>query len=366
LTVNDAGTTTFGGVVGGTTALSSVTTDAPGTTAINGGRVTTSAAQTYNDVVTLGVDDVVTGVNVTFASTINGAQSLMVNDGGQTLLGGSIGQLLPLVNLVVNTAQGLVLPATTLTSDISLTTGGAVTQVGAAVIGNNTHIDAGSNPITLTNGANDFIGVMGSLDGTSVGVKGTVVSLNGSNDIHLGQIAATAGPVTINAGASIYNGLNGVTNISSTAASMLGGNGGVVGTTSAPVTVNLPSVTVNAIKEQGGVSIDLAGSVGDDMIWLAQTPPGLVFLNGMILNAGQVQGVPQNAYSTALTVLDQTYLTGNGSVLNSMPYTTAEILNAAMYPTDDVNKAYSYGPYDYRLPASIKIKGGGLKLPAGL
>jgi hypothetical protein len=341
-------------------------TDAPGTTAINGGRVITTAAQTYNDPVTLGADSVLTGVNVTLASTVNGAQSLLLNDGGQTILGGSIGQLLPLVNLTVNTAQGLVLPETTLTSNMSLTTGGAVTQVGAAVIGNNTHIDAGSNPITLTNGANDFIGVMGSLDGTSVGAKGTVVSLNDSNDIYLGQIAATAGSVTINAGASIYRGLSGVTNVSSTAASMLGGNGGVVGTTSAPITVNLPSVTVNATKDQSGVSIDLTGAVGDNMIWLAQTPPGLVFLNGAILNAGQVPGVSQDAYSTALTVLDQAYLTGNGTVINSMPYTTAETFSDAMYPGDNVNKAFSYGPYDYKLPAGINIKGGGVKLPAGL
>jgi hypothetical protein len=341
-------------------------TDAPGTTAINGGRVTTTAAQTYNDAVTLGADSVLTGKNITLASTVNGAQSLRVNDGGQTILGGSIGQLSPLVNLMVNTAQGLVLPATTLTSNMSLTTGGAVTQVGAAVIGSNTHIDAGSSPIILTNGANDFVGLVGSLDGTSVGAKGTVVSLNDSNDIHLGQIAATAGAVTINAGASIYRGLTGVTNISSTAASMLGGNGGVVGTTSAPIIVNSPSVTVNATKEQGGVSIDLAGSIGNNMIWLVQTPPGLVFLNDVILNAGQVPGVSQDAYSTALTVIDQTYLTGNGNVLNNMPYTTVETLNAAMYPTDDVNKAYSYGPYIYRLPSGIKVKGGGLKLPTGL
>jgi filamentous hemagglutinin family protein len=366
LVVNAGGTTTFGVVVGGTTALTSVTTDAPGTTAINGGAITTTAVQTYNDAVTLGANAVLTGVNVSLASTVNGARSLVVNDAGQTLLIGEIGQVTPLVNLTVNTAGGLVLPKATLTGNMSLTTGGAVTQVGAVVVEQNTHIDAGSNPITLTNGANDFIGVMGSLDGTSVGVKGTVVSINGSNDINLGQIAATAGSITINAGASIYRGLTGVTNVSSTAASMLGGNGGVVGTTSTPITVNLPSVTVNATKDQSGVSIDLTGAVGDNMIWLAQTPPGLVFLNDMILNAGQVPGVSQNAYSTALTVLDQAYLTGNGNVINSMPYTTAETLSDAMYPGDNVNKDFSYGPYDYKLPAGINIKGGGVKLPAGL
>jgi len=271
-----------------------------------------------------------------------------------------------LVNLTVNTAGGLVLPTTTLTSNMSLTTGGAISQVGALAIGNDTHIDANSNPITLTNGANDFIGILGSLNGTPVGIKGSTVSITGINNINLGQIAATAGSVTINAGSSIYNGLAGVTNITSTAASMLGGNGGVVGTQSNPVTVNLPMVTVNATKEQGGVSIDLAGSVGDNMIWLVQTPPGLVILNGMILNAGQVPGVPQNAYSTAQTTLDQSNLTSNGSILNTKPYNTVDTLNSAMYSTDDVDKVYSYGPYIYKLPGSIKVKDGGMKLPAGL
>ena len=182
----------------------------------------------------------------------------------------------------------------------------------------------------------------------------------------MGQIQATAGAVTINAGGSIYNGLAGVTNITSTAASMLGGNGGVVGTFAKPVTVNVPSVTANATRQQGGVSIDLSGRVGDNTIWLTQTPPGLVILNGMILNAGQIPGVPQNAYAAALAVLDQTYLTGNGDVLNTRPYSTVGTLNSNMYPTDDNNKAFSYGPYIYKLPRNVKVKDGGLKLPAGV
>src|SRR5262245_13314234 len=56
LTVNTAGTGTFGGALGGTTALTSVTTDAGGSTALNGGSVTTTGAQSYNDVVTLGAN----------------------------------------------------------------------------------------------------------------------------------------------------------------------------------------------------------------------------------------------------------------------------------------------------------------------
>jgi hypothetical protein len=53
-TINTAGATTFGGAVGGSAALGSVTTTAWGTTVLNGGSVTTAGAQTYNNPVTLG------------------------------------------------------------------------------------------------------------------------------------------------------------------------------------------------------------------------------------------------------------------------------------------------------------------------
>ena len=366
LTLASSGDERFNGAVGSMDALASIQTDAPGRVIFNGGLVKTIGAQEYLDAAILGVNTTLEGNTITLASTVNGAHSLTITDLGQTTLGGDIGGVTPLVNLTVDTAGGLVLPKTTLSSNMSLTTEGAVTQVGALYVGGTTHIDAGANAITLTNGANDFVGVVGSLDGTSVGVKGTVVSITDSNNINLGQIAATAGAVTINAGGSIYNGLAGVTNITSTAASMLGGNGGVVGTLYNPVTVNVPSITANATQQQSGVSIDLSGHVGDNTIWLTQTPPGLVILNGMILNPGQIPGVPQNAYATALAVLDQTYLTGNGNVLNTKPYSTVGTLNGAMYPTDDNDKAISYGPYIYKLPRNVKVKDGGVKLPAGV
>src|SRR5260221_7126400 len=54
LLVNTSGTTRFNGAVGLTDRLSSLTTDAGGTTVINGGTVNTTGAQTYNDPVLLG------------------------------------------------------------------------------------------------------------------------------------------------------------------------------------------------------------------------------------------------------------------------------------------------------------------------
>ena len=53
LTVNTTGNTTFTRAVGNTTALTTLTTNASGTTYINGGAITTSSTQTYGDAVVL-------------------------------------------------------------------------------------------------------------------------------------------------------------------------------------------------------------------------------------------------------------------------------------------------------------------------
>src|SRR5262249_39287419 len=90
LEVDSADTTTFGGAVGGTTALTSVTTDAAGSTAINGAGVTTTGAQTYNDQVTLGADATLTSTgsgNISLASVLDGAFNLTVNTAGTTTYG---------------------------------------------------------------------------------------------------------------------------------------------------------------------------------------------------------------------------------------------------------------------------------------
>ena len=102
LLVNAAGTTTFHGAVGGTPGggneLGSLTTDAPGTTAINGGSVTTTAEQAYKDNVTLGANTVLDASAVTFGESGTGktltspnASTLLVNAAGTTTFHGAVG-----------------------------------------------------------------------------------------------------------------------------------------------------------------------------------------------------------------------------------------------------------------------------------
>ena len=322
--------------------------EATGGTITGGGQITAVAlgARTNNGAVTL--DNVLNDVN-TLAAATNGGTLTFVDANGVDI--GAVTEIVGLFDAVagVNTGAG----------DFALTAaGGDVTQSQAIYVGGTTDVVA-DGAITLANTSNDFVG--------QVNTVGTAVTLVDSNNLYLGINEATAGAISMTAGQSIYNALTaGGTNITSTAASMLAGNGGVVGTLAKPVTVSLPSVTATATQQQGGVSIDLSGYVGDNTIWLTQTPPGLVILNGMIINPGQIPGVPQNAYATALAVLDQTYLTGNGNVLNTKPYSTVGTLNSALYPTDDNDKAFNYGPYIYKLPRNVKVKDGGVKLPAGV
>src|SRR5262249_56388096 len=94
LAVNTARKTTFNGAVGNSTALTSLTTDATGTTDINGGIVKTTGDQTYNDAVVLSKDAALTSTaagNVTFNTTVDGNHSLTVNTSGLTTFNGAVG-----------------------------------------------------------------------------------------------------------------------------------------------------------------------------------------------------------------------------------------------------------------------------------
>ena len=107
LQVNTAGATIFGGLVGSVTPLTSLTTDAAGTTQINGGGVTSSGPQTYKDPVTLGANTTLTsngGGDITFGGALDGAQALQVSTAGATIFGGLVGSTTPLASLTVDAA----------------------------------------------------------------------------------------------------------------------------------------------------------------------------------------------------------------------------------------------------------------------
>src|SRR5262249_58468410 len=98
-----SGLTTFGGAVGDNgQRLASLTSNAGGTTAINGGSVTTTGDQTYSEAVTLDAaadSTTLTGVNISFAATVrsttDGQENLTVSGSGLTTFGGAVGDNRP-------------------------------------------------------------------------------------------------------------------------------------------------------------------------------------------------------------------------------------------------------------------------------
>jgi hypothetical protein len=185
LTLNSTGTTTLGSAVGNTTPLASLTTNAGGTTLINGGAVTTTGAQTYNDAVTLGASATLTAGSVSFQGTLGGAadlaQALTINSSGSVTFGGNVGA------------------GSTRLTTLDVTAGGAVTQgAGTALRGTNLRL-AGAGPFTLAEAGNDFATLAAATTGA--------ISYRDANALTIGTVGATAGveaaAVTISAGGAL-------------------------------------------------------------------------------------------------------------------------------------------------------------------
>lgn len=136
LRVNTAGPTVFNGAVGAASSLLSLTTDAAGTTVINGGTVTTAGAQTFSDAVTLGADAVFSstgGGAITFGSTVDGAQAFTVNTAGLTSFSGTIGAGSALTSLTTDGAGTTLIGGTGIATTGTQTYGDGVT-LGAEVV----------------------------------------------------------------------------------------------------------------------------------------------------------------------------------------------------------------------------------------
>ena len=194
LSISTPGTTTFGGAVGSGQALASLTTDSAGTTAINGGLMRTSGAQTYNDAVTLGAGATLTSVgsgNIAFVSTVNGAQDLIVNTSGTGTFGAAVGGTTPLASLATDATGG-----TTINGG-NITTTGTQTYGDTLTLGANTTF-AGTTPafapVALAGGGFDlalnFSGIT-TLNGTFSGIKNLSTGNGGATT--LTDVISTSG-----------------------------------------------------------------------------------------------------------------------------------------------------------------------------
>jgi filamentous hemagglutinin family protein len=146
-----SGTTRFSGAVGATNRLSSLTTNADGTTILSSSQIRTINDQIYNDAVRLGTNMTLEANDVVFASTLNSdspttTRNLIVNtatisgDAGDTTFTGRVGGLARIGSLTTN-ADG----TTRIGADIS--TSRAITFNDSVLLLNSATIDASNAPI---------------------------------------------------------------------------------------------------------------------------------------------------------------------------------------------------------------------------
>ncbi|MBI3741949.1 MAG: hypothetical protein HY257_09385 [Chloroflexi bacterium] len=149
--VNTSGTTTFAGIIGGTTALTSLTTNSGGTTTISTTAITTSGAQTFNDAVTVSANATLTAstfaINNTF--TANSGVTLEPYSASATIgLGtGSTGTF----NLSTTTLANI--------SSTATVTVGASSNSNAVDI-NTANLSATNYNLTINSGATTFSGLL--------------------------------------------------------------------------------------------------------------------------------------------------------------------------------------------------------------
>jgi large repetitive protein len=211
LVVNTAGVTDFQGAIGGTRALATLTTDAPGSTQIGGGLVRTTGQQTYNDNVLLtnhallesvaasadGADIIFAGTvqtggfNLTFDAGTQGDLTLLgATTGGGTLtvLRGDVQQFAAVTvdEFVIQSATTSITfhDAVNVTNNVSIASSGTITQESI--------VDAGTD-ITYT-----AIGLITIQDAMTAGSDVTLTSTAGAI-ASSGAITATNGDLTITA-----------------------------------------------------------------------------------------------------------------------------------------------------------------------
>ncbi len=219
LSVNASGATTFAGAVGGASALTSLTTDAGGSTVL-GGNVTTTGTQFYDDAVVLNGDTILTssaGGNIRLGSTVNGAQSLVINTSGATTFAKAVGGTSALTSL--STGAG---GSTTLGGSVT-TTGAQTYNDAVGLAGNATLTSSGGGDIVFANtlnGAHDLVVDTSGLSsfGGAVGGTNALTSLTtrrGSFAANALDIGAGGLSVTTTTGGIVQGGAFVVTGASS-------------------------------------------------------------------------------------------------------------------------------------------------------
>jgi len=322
LTVNTTGGTALG-AVGQAMSLTSLTTNAGGTTTLNGS-VTTTGAQTYGDAVTLGNDLTLASTSngaIALNSTVDGAHALTVTTGGAVTLG-TVGGTTALSSLAVTGGSLSLANNITVTGPLSLTTtGSAITQSsGILTVGGTASFNAGIDSITLNSAGNSFTG--------AVSLFGSNASLTNSTALILGD-STLSGILALSAASGTT--VTGIVSASTTivnSGSLQIGNGGTTGA----ILGNLASNSAVTFDESGTVSYGGVYSGGGS---LTQAGTGTLILTGAnsysggtTISAGTLEGdstslqgnITDNAALIFNQAADGTYagvVSGTGSLIKT-------------------------------------------------
>ena len=363
LTVNSAGVTTFAGLVGNGTQLTSITTDAAGSTAINTTVVSTTGAQTYNDNVALGADPVITGGSVTFNGTVDNGQNLTVNSAGVTTFAGLVGNGTQLTSITTDAAGSTAINTTVVsttgaqTYNDNVALGADPVITGGSVTFNGT-VDNGQNLTVNSAGVTTFTGLVG--NGTqltsiitdaagSTAINTTVVSTTGAqtynDNVSLGAAPViTGGSVTFNgtidngqnltvnsAGVTTFAGLVGngtpLTSIITDAAGSTAINTTVVSTTGAQ-TYN-DNVSLGADPVITGGSVTFNGTI-DNGQNLTVNSAGVTTFAGLVGNGTPLTSITTDAAGSTTISAASITTTGNQTYNDPVTLTVGTILTGAV------------------------------------
>ncbi|MBX3436951.1 MAG: hypothetical protein KF861_05640, partial [Planctomycetaceae bacterium] len=269
LVVNASGATTFNGAIGGTTALTSVATDMPGTTAINGGAVNTTGNQTFADQVTIGSNTILNaGGMIRLEGGINGAFNLTLTSGTGSDVGATIGP--NIVNLTVN--------------------GGALVAGTIDITG---HLDANAAVTTDVGG----ILVDGDVDSESTLTAATTVNVGGDSELG-GNVTALNGNLVL--GNAVADNVTLTAHVTLAATGMVLVSGGINGAFN--LVINSPGATV------------LGGFVGEStpLVSLTTDMGGTTEING-----GGVSTTGGQTYNDNVVLGTDATLFGTNIVFNS-------------------------------------------------
>ena len=286
ITLNSTGTTTLSGTIN----AASLTTNAVGTTAINGGTVTTTGAQTYNDDVTAGAPLTLTTPAITLANTLNaGANNLIIASNLMTFNGAA--------SSISGTGTITLAPSTT-NGTIGVNTAGNLTLVAAQVTKLNSTFSSLSLGLPGSTGAFAL--------GSSASMPIAVTTINA------GTITGTSGNPFI---------VTGTLNLRST-----GGTIGAAGANSFGITAPNFSVTTTAnnnafISSSVGTNFSSASTVGSGTLTLTsiggivtQSAAGTITAGRLVV--GGTNAINLNSASNAITNLGVIIAPGGFNLTN--------------------------------------------------